>query len=320
MFLIVNKHKRIKALLSPYIDEELRQKERDLVERHLAACKDCLKELESLRATIVFLKRMPLAVPDRNFLVSAEKEAKPRPSPPIWRPVPVPVIISVLLTVALFLGDILNALPYSDGMILTGKSSAPAPLIAPRTIPQAAEAIAPTPSPFLESLAATKPSAISAETQTAEVSQSKTAKAAPDMAKGGVSEREAQVVTPGSARAEGLAGVGRPAAPPPSFPQPAPVPVPQTTLPPQPAPVSAQVPALVPQTPAPEMKAGQPLANAGPVSGQGRIAKTQVPAAASKESPAIIPWRQLELLLAIITGLIIIITILKRKRASERNL
>lgn len=126
MFPYWNKHKRASSLLSAYLDNELKDGDRKLVESHLSTCGDCQQELESLKATVNLLKKTPIIAPQRSFAVQPEAKPRPRPVPPVWRPIPVPVIISVLLTVALFLGDILQFLPYSEKELAAIPAAVPA--------------------------------------------------------------------------------------------------------------------------------------------------------------------------------------------------
>jgi len=67
---------KARGLLSPYSDQQLSSSERVLVEDHLARCTVCSDELESLRATVDLLHRVPMVSPPRSFAIAM---AQPRP-------------------------------------------------------------------------------------------------------------------------------------------------------------------------------------------------------------------------------------------------
>jgi len=71
---------KVKGLLSPYIDQQLSSSESVLVEKHLAKCAVCSAELESLRATVNLLHRVPIVSPSRSFAI-AEFEPRQRRVP-----------------------------------------------------------------------------------------------------------------------------------------------------------------------------------------------------------------------------------------------
>jgi anti-sigma factor RsiW len=43
-------HEEIRLLLSAYVDEEVNEQERTVVEQHIAGCRDCRAQLEQMRA------------------------------------------------------------------------------------------------------------------------------------------------------------------------------------------------------------------------------------------------------------------------------
>ncbi len=71
-------HNRVRALLSPFVDGELTPQERAAVERHLARCQECARELESLRWTVSLLRQVPAARVPRSFAVPAPGPARRR--------------------------------------------------------------------------------------------------------------------------------------------------------------------------------------------------------------------------------------------------
>lgn len=350
MFFIINKHKRIKSLLSAYLDDELKESERKLVERHLSSCHGCTQELESLRATVGLLKSVPQASPGRSFLVPAEKKSRPRPVPPIWQPIPVPVIITVLLTLALFLGDILQVLPYSGKPGISFKPSSSAPMAVSESRPQAASVSAPTPSPVPEARSVRQTAAVPRATQAEQaLPESKESLAfSPDAAKnapaGAGGAGAAPAVLPGSLASPsvpapmgstgpawasgtsgGASGSSEPslkigAAPPvvaPASPTKEPqeleAPVPESRNLPQ----STIAPVPVSRTPLPETQVNTPSAQASPLASQEQIAKGPVPASNLNRGFFAIPWRLVEILLLIVAFLLMVYTVLLRKKSQK---
>jgi len=80
MFKRKSECQKARGLLSPYIDQQLSTSERLLVEDHLAKCALCSGELESLRAMVNLLHRVPVGSPPRSFAL-AEVEPRRRPAP-----------------------------------------------------------------------------------------------------------------------------------------------------------------------------------------------------------------------------------------------
>ncbi len=292
MFFVFNKHNRIKALLSAYLDDELKERESKLVREHLASCDSCTQELETLRATVSLLKDLPAASPLRNFSVHAVKIPRPRSAPPIWQPIPVPVIITVLLTLALFMGDILHALPYSGKSIDYLAPSAQAPMSETQTAPQDAAVTAPAPSPAPELSRAPEPEAAPSKARTGIASTeeikpvpSVSVAAGEDISKAGLSPSATPhpAGAPGTVGAPGPAGIAGPASgpgpqgPAAPFSRSAPVqagdaesprPLATTTE------VPSQTPAPVPAMPAPALslpKSIEPTITLSPESGLGAI-------------------------------------------------
>jgi hypothetical protein len=82
----LSKHTRIRNDLSVYIDGQLSQNARTAVEKHLAACEACARELEELRATISAVGALPEADAPRSFAVTPEvlerRISRPAPETP----------------------------------------------------------------------------------------------------------------------------------------------------------------------------------------------------------------------------------------------
>ncbi len=78
-----SEHERITAMLSAYIDGELRAKEQRQVEAHLARCEACAEELRALQYTKALLAEAPMPRIPRSFVVrradlEAPADAAPR--------------------------------------------------------------------------------------------------------------------------------------------------------------------------------------------------------------------------------------------------
>lgn len=65
-----SEHKRVKGLLSAYIDGELSIEEATLVEQHLRDCSACTQDLETLRQTVNLVREIPAVSTPRSFTIS----------------------------------------------------------------------------------------------------------------------------------------------------------------------------------------------------------------------------------------------------------
>ena len=74
-------HGRFLEVLSGYIDGELPEAERIALEAHLQGCDSCTEELESLRATVQMLRRMPEVEAPRSFRIAPAADNRSHPSP-----------------------------------------------------------------------------------------------------------------------------------------------------------------------------------------------------------------------------------------------
>ena len=72
MWLFKSRHGRWQERLSAYLDAQLEQSEQRKLERHLASCTSCREELESLRATVALLQRVPQVPAPRSFRLTEE--------------------------------------------------------------------------------------------------------------------------------------------------------------------------------------------------------------------------------------------------------
>ena len=68
-----NECSRTRDLLSGYMDRRLNPEEAARVDEHLSTCRGCWEELESLRATVALLRRLPEVMPSRSFALAPVK-------------------------------------------------------------------------------------------------------------------------------------------------------------------------------------------------------------------------------------------------------
>ncbi|HEU4759564.1 MAG TPA: zf-HC2 domain-containing protein [Dehalococcoidia bacterium] len=77
----LDKHRRYRQQLSPYIDGRLLPPESRALESHLEGCLACRSELQDLRATVSALRDLPLANVPRSFALTSQQAAAPPPRP-----------------------------------------------------------------------------------------------------------------------------------------------------------------------------------------------------------------------------------------------
>ena len=76
-----SEHRRVGELLSAYLDGRVTGDEQAAVDRHLATCADCRRDLDELRWTVGLLREMPAVPVPRSFAIPA---AQPRPASGLW--------------------------------------------------------------------------------------------------------------------------------------------------------------------------------------------------------------------------------------------
>ncbi len=109
--------RKVRGMLSEYIDNSLDSENKSLVERHLQACEACSKELESLRMTVQLLHRVSEVPAPRSFTVTVpqpKRETAFGPSSLRWLR-PATAIIAIALVV-LLMGDFLHAFENNAGV------------------------------------------------------------------------------------------------------------------------------------------------------------------------------------------------------------
>ena len=105
MFKRKNECKKLKGMLSPYIDGQLSPSEMERIERHIEECNACRRELDSLRAVVSLLHRVPMVALPRSFTIAVKA---PRRHPVELRALRVATAVAVLLLAFVFTGDALN--------------------------------------------------------------------------------------------------------------------------------------------------------------------------------------------------------------------
>jgi anti-sigma factor RsiW len=103
-----------KGMLSAYIDQRLSLKELRGVEHHLEACQRCREELDSLRATVGLLHRVPQVSPSRSFAIA---EVKPVPRRTAVWALRAATSIAAVFLVVLFAGDLFNLFEATPSLI-----------------------------------------------------------------------------------------------------------------------------------------------------------------------------------------------------------
>jgi hypothetical protein len=101
--------RKVRGMLSEYVDNRLDSEDKNLVERHLETCEACSKELESLRMTVQLLHRVAEAPAPRSFTVivpEPRRESAFGPASMRWLR-PATAIVAVALVV-LLMGDFLH--------------------------------------------------------------------------------------------------------------------------------------------------------------------------------------------------------------------
>ena len=129
MFKRKSECQKVRGMLSPYIDRQLTSSEVGLVEAHLERCGTCRQELESLRAVVNLVHRVPLVSPPRSFAIA---EAVPK-----RRAVPMAVFsaataVAVLFLAFFFVSDALNLFASEVPVVEQFREDAQLPLPTPQ--------------------------------------------------------------------------------------------------------------------------------------------------------------------------------------------
>lgn len=122
--------------LSAHIDGQLTSEEKGSLEEHLASCKPCQQELESLRATKNVLSLMPSVATPRSFLLVVEQPAR-RPAFGFLR---LATAVAAVLLILVQIGDFWSVYPKAPVPVVT-----PPVVVAPAPTATAAPVIPATP-------------------------------------------------------------------------------------------------------------------------------------------------------------------------------
>ena len=95
-----NECSKTRDLLSGYMDQRLNPEEVAHVEGHLGTCPGCREEMESLRATVALLHRLPEVTPSRSFAVSPVRPLPGRRALPALRFATAGVVLLLVLAFA----------------------------------------------------------------------------------------------------------------------------------------------------------------------------------------------------------------------------
>ncbi len=99
----------IRGMLSAYIDQCLSHREQEMVTHHLAWCEACRSELDSLRATVELLHRVPQVSPPRSFVLA---RVEPVPRRAVVRALQAATAVVAVLLALVFTGDMLHFFQY----------------------------------------------------------------------------------------------------------------------------------------------------------------------------------------------------------------
>ena len=91
---------KTRELLSGYTDRRLNPEDAGRVEGHLRTCLGCREELESLRATVALLHRLPEVMPSRSFAVAPVRPLAGRRALPALRFATAGVVLLLVLAFA----------------------------------------------------------------------------------------------------------------------------------------------------------------------------------------------------------------------------
>ena len=141
----IGRHRRLRGLLSAYVDGETTSGQSARVERHLAGCDSCRQDLDSLRATVHLLRDLPPLEMPRSFALRAEPSVATRPVGFMWAS-GLATSVAAALVVALLLGDAFEILSQSGlqkDAVLAGEAQSVAPLEAPEMAEALVEKIQP---------------------------------------------------------------------------------------------------------------------------------------------------------------------------------
>jgi len=121
-----SEHERVSEMLSAYLDDELTPKERERVEAHLKECPACVAELRSLQQTVALLRELPpLRVP-RSFTIRPQTLAeRPRSALRAYLRLRAATALVAALLALVLAGDMMLRIGLSVGEVGIRKAAAP---------------------------------------------------------------------------------------------------------------------------------------------------------------------------------------------------
>ncbi|MCH8206271.1 MAG: zf-HC2 domain-containing protein [Chloroflexi bacterium] len=159
---MLNRHSRLRGLISAYVDGQVTESERSRVEAHLAGCEPCRSDLESLRTTVSLLRALPeLRVP-RSFALH-EAPARVTPTSRLLWGTRLATAAAGSLVAALLIGNAVGVFVQSGRV--SGLDGAAPEVAAAKVAPQAqapstpAALPSPAPAPEVAAAAAAPPPA-----------------------------------------------------------------------------------------------------------------------------------------------------------------
>ena len=105
---------KTRDMLSGYADRRLNPEDAARVEGHLRTCLGCREELESLRATVALLHRLPEVTPSRSFAVAPVRPLPGRRALPALRFATAGVVLLLVLAFAADRTDLFRQNPLSN--------------------------------------------------------------------------------------------------------------------------------------------------------------------------------------------------------------
>ena len=105
---------KTKPKLSAYMDRRLNPQELAEVERHLANCHSCQKELDCLETTVALLHRLPQVLPSRSFRIAQVEPSSRRTAVPLLR---LATAAAAVMLVMAFTADLTNLFPTSPSSL-----------------------------------------------------------------------------------------------------------------------------------------------------------------------------------------------------------
>ena len=152
---LLNRHSRLRGLISAYVDGQVTESERSRVEAHLAGCDQCRSELEGLRATVSLLRALPELPVPRSFALHEVPARITLTSQLVWG-TRFATAAAGSLVAALLIGNAVGVFAQS-GRVSGLDGSAPevaAAKVAPQAQTPSAPAALPSPAPAPEVAAA----------------------------------------------------------------------------------------------------------------------------------------------------------------------